>query len=177
MVRRDAYESNSPAGPGGAFNILRLVGHSKHLSSGFVGFAIKTISVSASASIIFGITSYMVFSKHLGPAMPFLGGAAFGFVGGLVHRYITDTEEAQLMLSRYPKIMEHHINQVEPIELRDVSFDKWLADLRTNMRKQGVLISALYSASDTLTKLQEEEEERILEKHYRTGDGAGTAAE
>ncbi|GIL79082.1 hypothetical protein Vretimale_22 [Volvox reticuliferus] len=95
VILRDAYESNSPAGPGGAFNILRLVGHSKHLSSGFVGFAIKTISVSASASIIFGITSYMVFSKHLGPAMPFLGGAAFGFVGGLVHRYITDTEEVR----------------------------------------------------------------------------------
>ncbi|GIL63745.1 hypothetical protein Vafri_17756 [Volvox africanus] len=126
---------------------------------------------------MFGITSYMAFSKYLGPAMPFLGGAAFGFIGGLVHRYLTDKEEAQLMLSRYPKIIEYHINQVEPMELRDVSFDKWLVDLRTNMRKQGVLISALYSASDTITKLQEEEEERILEKHYRTDEGAGTAAE
>ncbi|GIL63742.1 hypothetical protein Vafri_17756 [Volvox africanus] len=95
MVHRDAYESNSPSGPGGAFNILRLVGHSKHLSSGFVGFAIKTFSVSASASFMFGITSYMAFSKYLGPAMPFLGGAAFGFIGGLVHRYLTDKEEVR----------------------------------------------------------------------------------
>ncbi|GIL63743.1 hypothetical protein Vafri_17756 [Volvox africanus] len=80
MVHRDAYESNSPSGPGGAFNILRLVGHSKHLSSGFVGFAIKTFSVSASASFMFGITSYMAFSKYLGPAMPFLVGMHPGVV-------------------------------------------------------------------------------------------------
>ncbi|EFJ42449.1 hypothetical protein VOLCADRAFT_107245 [Volvox carteri f. nagariensis] len=175
MVRRDAYESDAPSGPGGAFNLLRLVGHSKHLSSGFVGFAIKSFSVSAGASVVFGMASYMLFSKHIGPVMPFLGGAAFGFVGGLVHRYMNDLDEAQLMLTRYPKIMEYHVGQVEPSELRDVSFADWLRDQKSSLRKQGVLIAALYSAADTLSKLQEEEEERILTENYGAAAAAAAA--
>ncbi|GLC43514.1 hypothetical protein PLESTM_001481600 [Pleodorina starrii] len=174
MVRRDAYEANEPGGPGGAFSLLRLVGHSKHLSSGFVGFAIKTFSVSAGAAVVFGMSSYMLFSKHVGPVLPFMGGAAFGYVGGLVHRYLTDMEEAQIMLARYPKVMEYHVSQVDPMELRSTPFPAWLADLRTNLRKQGVLIAAMYSASDTLVKLQDEEEARILEGYREAATGAAT---
>ncbi|KAG2434551.1 hypothetical protein HYH02_012217 [Chlamydomonas schloesseri] len=174
MGRRDPYEGDAPSGPGGAFKMMSLLGHSRHQSSGTVGFFIKTLSVSACSSVVFGISSYMCLGWALGPVLPFLGGSAFGFVGGLVHRYRVDLDEARLMTARYPRVIEHHVRQVEPTELQCTSFESWLSGVPGSLKRQGVLVAALYSASDTISKLQDEEEERILEESYR---GAAAAAE
>ncbi|KAG2423645.1 hypothetical protein HXX76_015162 [Chlamydomonas incerta] len=173
MGRRDPYEGDAPSGPGGAFKMMSLLGHSRHQSSGTVGFFIKSLSVSACSSVVFGISSYMCLSWALGPVLPFLGGSAFGFVGGLVHRYRVDLDEAQLMTARYPRVIEHHVRLVEPMELHSTGFESWLSGVPRSLKRQGVLVAALYSASDTISKLQEEEEERILEESYR---GAAAAA-
>ncbi|PNW72867.1 hypothetical protein CHLRE_14g609600v5 [Chlamydomonas reinhardtii] len=179
MGRRDPYEGDAPSGPGGAFKMMSLLGHSRHQSSGTVGFFIKSLSVSACSSVVFGISSYMCLSWALGPVLPFLGGSAFGFVGGLVHRYRVDLDEARLMTVRYPRVIEHHVRQVEPMELTSTpgGFEAWLAGVPGSLKRQGVLVAALYSAADTISKLQDEEEERILEESYRGREAAAAAAD
>lgn len=55
MVRREPYEGNEPTGPGGAFNLAKLLGNSQHMSNGFVSFTIKTFSVSACSAVRRGV--------------------------------------------------------------------------------------------------------------------------
>jgi hypothetical protein len=44
----------------------------------------------------------MLASSFLGPVLPFMAGAGFGFVGGMVHRYNVDLSEAKCVLERFP---------------------------------------------------------------------------
>jgi hypothetical protein len=58
-------------------------------------------------------------TKHIA-APAFLLGAAFGYMGGLVHRWRTDVMEAKEAMIRYPALMEHHIRDAIPCELKRV---------------------------------------------------------
>ncbi|KAG2491052.1 hypothetical protein HYH03_010498 [Edaphochlamys debaryana] len=170
---REVYEGEAPGGPGGAFNMLRYLGNSRHMSSGFVSCAVKAFTVSACSAAVFGTCSYMLLGTALGPVLPFMGGAAFGFVGGLVHRQRTDLSQARLMAGAYPRVIEHHLGLVEPGELQGRSLEEWSGDICSSLRKQGLIVAALYSAADTIQRLQDEQEERIVQAYYAGAEGAG----
>lgn len=162
MPRRDVYEQDDGGATTSPFNVLKIIGNSRSLTSGFASWAIKTIAVTTVAGAVWGLTGYMMLSRTMGPVMPFMGGAAFGVVGGLVHRYNVDKEEALTALELYPDIMAYHVAQVEPSELKGTNFPEWATDAKRCMRKTGILITALYSAGDTLARIDTEREQRLI---------------
>ena len=113
----------------------------------------------------------MLVSSLLGPGMGFLVGAAFGFGGGIVHRWRTDVREAKEAFAEFPELMEHHWRQADPYSTKMMSFDQWRQGMQTDCVKQGYAIAALYSASPAIQRIREMREEELIAKYIAASSG------
>ncbi len=68
--------------------------------------------------------------------------------------FATSTCAAPRVLRPPRLLMRHHVHLVEPTALRKLDWEAWVADAPSSLAKQGVLIAALYSASESLSLLQ-----------------------
>lgn len=179
MPRVEAYENNDGQAQVGAANLLSMIGQAKGVTGGWSGFALKSILVSTSAATVWGLASWMLFHGPLGPALSFLGGSGFGFVGGLVSRWRTDTAEALHLVDMFPRLMEHHVRVGEcGRELEGRDFGEWARNLRSSPRKQGVLIAAMYSAAPALDRIRQEKEEALVAAYAaREAEAVASVAE
>ncbi|KAL4452325.1 hypothetical protein ABPG75_007987 [Micractinium tetrahymenae] len=165
MPAREPYEREDGQAHTSAQTLLTMLGGAKNLTSGFSVFAIKTLAISWSAATVFGMSSYMLFHGPLGPALSFMAGSGFGFVGGLVSRWRSDTAEALLMVDRFPALMEHHVRMNSDggrLLNCGQTFGEWAADLPRNPRKQGIVIAAMYSAAPALERIRQEQEDAVV---------------
>ena len=91
-------------------------------------------------------------------------GTGFGFVGGLVHRWRTDSHSALHLFQLYPELFEFHSKLLEPRQFAGVEFKEWAKDVHTCRAKQGLLIAAMYSAGPSLDRINQEQEAAVLQK-------------
>ncbi|PSC72151.1 prolyl-tRNA synthetase [Micractinium conductrix] len=135
----------------------------KNITTGFSSFAFKSLAVSWCSGTVFGLASWMVFQGPLGPALSFLSGTGFGFIGGLVSTWRTDAHEVLLLTRKFPALIEHHVRISEAgHELEGRTFDEWAADLARSPRKQGIAIAAMYSAAPALDRIRQESEDALV---------------
>lgn len=169
MTAKELYEQDGQTGgtQTGALALVNILGQSKYLTGGVTGFMGKTLIVACASATVFGLSAAFACGTIFGPSLPFMGGAAMGFLGGLYHRWTTDTRLAFMLFREYPELMAYHLRYT------DMSFYEvqtaedcrvWSADLSRNLRKQGYAVSAMYSALDALYRIRQDREDTIINK-------------
>eukprot|EP01137_Pigoraptor_chileana_P006703 Opistho-2@51319 len=162
---RAFYEQDNGQTSTGASALFNAIGNSKSLAGGFAGYMMKSMIVASSASVVFGLSTSMLFFGPMAP-FAFLGGAGFGFVGGLVHRWNTDVRDAIQASEEFPELIEYHIRNLDPQFFSKQSYADWQAKLRaSNIKARGTAITAYYSAAEAITDIRRRREAIIAERY------------
>lgn len=164
MPRIIEYTENEGSAQTSASTLLNLINQSKSATNAMAGFQVKSLVVSSVSAVVFGSSFSMLFASILGPGLPFLAGAGFGFVGGCVHRWRTDVKEAKDAFYEFPELMEHHLRLTDPPGLPGKTFAEWKMGIATDAVKQGYAVAALYSAAPAIQRIKEMKEEALIEK-------------
>ena len=167
MPRIIEYTENEGSAQTSASTLMNLINQSKTATFGIAAFQVKTMVVSSVSAVIFGQAASMLVSPLVGPGLSFLGGAGFGFVGGLVHRWRTDTAEAAEAFAEFPELMEHHLRLSDPSALKSIGYDAWRRSLAGSPVKQGVAIAVLYAAAPAIIRVRE-----LKQEHYQAQEKA-----
>lgn len=109
MVSRVEDDGTNPLG-----SMIKLVTQSRNASSGPALFIFKSIVVSTTSAVIFGLGAGLLAPPVLGPGFSSMLGMGAGFVGGLVHRWRTDLSHAVGAMDEYPELMrwDHEYIQI-----------------------------------------------------------------
>ena len=71
--------------------------------------------------------------------------------------------------------LQHHVRIGESgLELEGRDFADWTSNLRQSPRKQGIIISAMYSATPALNRIRAKQEEALVAE-YTAAAAAGSA--
>lgn len=100
MVSRVEDDGTNPIS-----NLVKLVTQSRNTSSGPALFIFKSVVVSSTSAVIFGLGAGLLAPPVVGPGFASVVGMGAGFVGGLVHRWRTDLSHAMNAMDEYPELM------------------------------------------------------------------------
>lgn len=100
MVSRAEDDGTNPFS-----GIIKLITQSRNATSGPALFIFRSIVVSTSSAVIFGLGAGLIAPPILGPGFASVLGMGAGFVGGLAHRWRTDLAHAVNAMDEYPELM------------------------------------------------------------------------